>query len=463
MRVGNLHLVTASIFVAGAFSCRSASESESAGAESGFAGNRVDVTGSITSQSGSQSQMQGWAVVLVERDSGTGRVAEADVSGNLTFSKASLSAVQSVVLLSPDYLVQSVLTLPSTKPKTLRQYFQMSKSTLPRLVQKGGIVSFQTTDGIVMQEQTATDTDADGIPDGVASLGLAAAGGATQLLDAADTDADGIDNSVDYDIDGDGLLNAFDTDDDGDSIVDSIDSDANNDNIADALQQTSDQHFKVGVESVAVQNITTSGGQTLKFVTKVREGVAVKAVKIRGATSFLSGSTYSSPDNTAVSWDLTLADDGLNEDGAAKDFIYARNVSLATGISPRANQMVFFQLTVGEGADQFVAEFPFLFPNLSATVPTTAYDAATRIVTLTGDPFGESLQDFVWSVSVNNSAGVKVYETNLASGATRTQVIPANILVAGQTYTYKATAQLLDKVSSYPSMVVQSDEGTISH
>lgn len=442
---------------------RSSSEDSGGGAATGsFAGSRVDVTGSIISQTGSQSQMQGWATALVERDSGIARVAEADSSGILKFSKASLEAAQTLVLLSPDYLVQSVLSIPSTKTNTIKQYFQMTKNTIPRLIQKGGIITFQNVDTLTVQDNTATDTNADGVPDGVASLGLSYENHGFKLV-STDTDKDGLTNDLDTDIDGDGLINVIDTDDDGDGIADYVDADANGDSVTDSQQQVSEQYFKAGLEYVAVQYTVTPTTKTLKFVTKVRDGVTPKAVAVKGATSFLKDSTYTSSDGTTGAWDYSLVDDGKSEDSGEKDLTYGRLVTLATGITPRNNQVVFFQLTMGEGTEKFVAEYPYMFPNVTPATPTTSYDTTTRTVTLAGDPFGASVQDFVWTVSVKNSDGTKVYESGATPGATRTLVIPANILMSGKTYTYKAVAQLLDKVSGVPAMAVHSADGTITN
>ncbi|MCX6126243.1 MAG: hypothetical protein NTV34_16035, partial [Proteobacteria bacterium] len=414
-------------------------------------------------QTGSQSQMQGWAAVMVERDSGLARVSEADVNGNLKFGNASLEAAYTIVLLSPDYLTQSVLSFSSDKAKTVRQFFQPTKKTLPRLVQKGASITFQSLDGISVLEDYAADTDSDGMPDGIAGFGFVSRDLDDFLgLVPADKDLDGIDKSVDIDIDGDGVVNSFDNDDDGDGVHDVLDSDGNGDNVADSLQQASDQHFAAGLAYIAVQSITTSTTKSLKFVAKVRDGVAVKSVKIRGAATFMKDATMTTSDGTVSPWDSSLADDGKNDDASEKDLLYVRSVNLAAGVAQRTNQAVFFQLLIGEGADQFTVEYPYIFSNLTAAVPTTGYVADSRTVTLVGDPFGEKVQDFLWSVSVKNSSGIKVFESNLVAGVTRTSVVPSNVLVAGQTYTYRVTAQLLDKVPGYPAMIVYSDETTIN-
>ena len=434
---------------------------------SDFAGNRADVTGTITSQTGSQSQMAGWAVALIERDSMIGRVAEADASGTLKFGKVSFDAAQTAILLSPDYLLQAVLSLPSSKTNTIKQFFTLNKNILPRLIQKGPIITMQSTDTISITSDMAADSDGNGTPDGVASLGLQDSSAGFPLTSTVDTDSDGIPNTSDADIDGDGLINVIDTDEDGDGILDVVDADANGDGIPDTQQQASSQHFKAGVEFIAVQNESTPSGSTtvstLKFAMKVRDGVTISDVKIRGATSLLKDSTYISSDGATGTWDNKLLDDGNSEDSSANDLLYARKITLASGKAPRANQMVFFQLTIGTGADQWTAEYPYIFPSLTPAAITGAYDSATRTVTLGGNPFGESMQDFVWTVSVANSDSVKIYESATTAGATRTFTLPANILETGKTYTYTLTAQLLDKVPGYPAMIVHAAKGTISN
>lgn len=407
--------------------------------------------------------MQGWVLTLLERDSTTARVAAADSSGNLKFSKVSLAAVQTAYLLSPDFLVQSVLSMPSTTANTIRQYFTLNKTTLPRVVQKGSILNFQSTDAISIQSGNSTDTDGDGIPDGMASLGLIQSSPGGFAL-STDTDKDGTVNESDADIDSDGLPNAIDSDGDGDATIDALDADANGNGVADSQENNSSQHFAVGVEYVAAQYIVTSSASTVRFITKVRDTITPTSVKIRGATSLLGSSSYIKSDGSSGgSWDLSLADDGVNDDGSTGDLLYGRSVVLASGKSPRGNQVVFFQLEMGSGAEAFTAEYPFLFPPLTPTVPTTSYDATTRTVTLEGDPLGTEITGFVWVVSIADSDGITIYEGPAVAGATRTFVIPSNVMQTGQTYTYRASAQTLDKVAGYPSIVVRSDEGTITN
>jgi hypothetical protein len=434
----------------------------SSASSSDFGGNRQDVTGSITSQNGSQSAMKNWVVFLAEKNNGTGRVAVANESGALQFSKLSLGSSMTGILLSPDFLLQSVMSMPTTKANAVRQYFQLGKTTMPRLVQKGGILTFQTFDGVTVEDSYAKDSDGDQIPDGIASLSLADGSTVSKTgLKLTDSDADGVDNDTDFDIDGDGLPNIVDADDDGDGTPDVFDADANGNGVSDTKETLSDAHFKTGLEYVVVQEVKTTAATKFKFIAKARDGVTVSALKIKGPDSLLTGSKYTSTDAADQDWDMALADDGKNNDGAATDKIYGRTVTLGSGLSPRANQMLFFDLTTTSGGAEFTASFPYLLPDVTMVMPTTSYAASTRVVTLTGDPFGASRQDFTWIVTVNNSDGIRVYESNPVAGSNRTLTLPANIIQSGKTYTYMVTAQSTEKISGYPALIVETESASL--
>lgn len=423
-----------------------------------FSGNMQNLTGTITSQSGTPAQMKNWVATLMERDSGVTRVAVADASGILKWNKVSFDSIQTAFLLSPDYLVQSVMSIPSSKANTVKQYFQIGQTVLPQLVQKGAGLSFRTSSGITVFDFTALDADGDGNPDGTNSLGLTSGG---FNLAAVDSDKDGVSNDTDCDIDGDGLVNAIDGDDDGDGILDVLDVDANGNGIADSQETIGGSYYNQGIEYFAVKYEKGSTENTLLFVAKVRDGLTPASVKIRAPGSLVDGAEM--VEGAAGAWDLSLADDGLNNDGAAKDLLYARKIKLASGKVPRVNQMVFAQLTIGTGDSAFTIEYPWLFPNLAPSSVTTSYDTASRVVTLAGDPFGSDIQSFLWSVTLTNADGLKVYESSALPGTTRTLTIPANIMQSGSTYTYQAIAQSLDKIPGLPAMAVRSAVGTITN
>lgn len=451
-------LMCAQVAITSCGSRSSGGDDGGGGGGTSFSGNMQNLAGTITSQSGTPSQMKSWVVALMERDSGVARVADADSSGILRWNKVSFDSIQTAFLLSPDYLVQSVIALPSGKANTVKQYFQIGSSILPQLVQKGAGMSFRTFSGITVLDYTTIDVDADGNPDGVNSLGLTSRGA---NLSSVDTDKDGTTNDTDIDIDGDGLVNAIDGDDDGDGILDPLDADANGNGVSDSQETVGGAYYSQGLEYFTVKYEQGASANTLLFLAKVRDGLSPASVKIRAPASLVDGAT--AIEGSSGAWDLTLVDDGANNDGAAKDLLYARKIQLAAGKVPRVNQMVFGQLTIGTGDSAFTIEYPWLFPNLSLSAITTSYDSASRVVTLSGNPFGAELQSFVWSVSLSNSDGLKVYESSALPGSTRTLTIPANIMQSGATYKYEAVAQTLDKIPGLPAMAVRSPQGTITN
>ena len=263
-------------------SCGRAGDSAAPEADGPIPSRRADIVGSISSQAGGQSQMAGWVIVLVERDSEVARVAEVDSAGLYVLRSVNLNAAHTIILCSPDYIVQSVLALPSTVDKTVRQFFRIGAKTLPRLIHKGPILQMQSTDGLTVHKDTALDADGNGVPDGASSIGLSLTrlglrgtwGLAAEPTTTTDLDIDGTPNSSDIDIDNDGIINIIDNDDDGDAIPDISDLDANGDLVLDSQQKLGDAYFPSGIEFFTVQfesSPQTDGTtkSTLKFITTV--------------------------------------------------------------------------------------------------------------------------------------------------------------------------------------------------
>lgn len=448
------------------FSCGRSSSSEEdsggggGGGGTGFSTNMQNVVGTLTSQTGTPTQMRSWVVAIVEATSRVARSAAADVSGVLRWNKVSLDSTHTAVLLSPDYLLQSIMAMPSAKTNTVRQYFTIQNTLLPQLVQRGPVISFQTSSGITMQELYAADSDADGNPNGTGAFGLT---GEQLSLVTVDTDADGIANDVDGDIDGDGLLNSFDNDDDGDGIDDIFDADGNGNLVTDSQESNGDSYYGQGVEYFAVRYEESPTTNTFLFTVKLNQGLTAESVKIKTASSLTDGSQGLESGGGVSAWDLSLLDDGANFDGSAGDLLFARKVQLAAGKTPRVNQVLFAQVTFGSGESAFTLEYPWMFPNVDMGPISTTYNTSSRVLTLAGDPFGTSQQYFVWSVTVTNSDGLKIYESAATPGTTRTLTLPANILQSGGTYTYEVVAQSRDKIPGMPAAAVRSATGTINN
>ncbi|NDE16047.1 hypothetical protein EBZ80_14065 [bacterium] len=450
-----------SVFVS-ACGSSSGSDSDSSSSGDGSLYGSTTVSGSISGQSGGQSRMSGWVVVLTERDTGISRVGEVNASGIFSIPGVRPSVAHGLTLLSPDYLVRGVFAVPSETTAKLQTFFTMTKSYLPRFIHRGYVVTPQSLDGISLTSDSVADSDGDGSPDGLSSLGLA--GG----LSSVDLDQDGVVNDIDPDIDGDGLLNWFDPDDDADGLSDVVDTDANGNLVIDTAESVSDQNFRTGVEYFTVSvEVRPSGSTTntyLSLATKVRKGVTPKSVQVRGPQALLNGSVIEATDTAPQSaWDKLLLDDGNSEDGFADDLIYARKVLLGSGKSPRPNQSLFLQLGFGDTSSPVFAEFPFTFPAVDLGSLAFTWNGATRTVakTSTSAPFG-SLTSYSWSISISNSDGVKVYESPLVSADTSSIVIPDRLLDSGSTYTFEASAQLLDRIPGYPAFVVYSPTQSIT-
>lgn len=441
------------------FSCGrpTSDEEDAAPTASVFSGNMQNIVGTLTSQTGTPTQMRSWVVAIVEATSRVARTAAADVAGVMRWNKVSLDATHTAVLLSPDYLLQSIMAMPSSKTNTVRQYFTIQSTLLPQIVQRGPAISFQTNTGITMQDLYAADTDADGNPNGIGSLGL------TSGALTVDTDSDGIPNNTDGDIDGDGLLNAFDNDDDGDGINDVFDADANGNLVTDSQEAIGDSYYTQGIEYFAVRYEQSPTANTFFFMVKVNQGLTASAVKIKTVASLTDGSQAFDGSGGASSWDLSLLDDGVNFDGSAGDLLFARKVQLAANKAPRVNQVLLAQVTFGAGDTAFTLEYPWMFPNVEMASISTSYNTSTRTLTVAGDPFGAGSQDFMWIVKVNNSDGLKIYESVAVPGTTRTLILPSNIMQSGQTYSYDVVAQTRDKIPGMPAAAVRSATGTINN
>jgi hypothetical protein len=166
-----------------------------------------------------------------------------------------------------------------------------------------------------------------------------------------DTDNDGIRNGDgDPDIDGDGLINGFDSDVNGNGILNIFDPDANGDAIPDTAQTNSELYYKQGLEYGFIQVVQQVKAGTLStqlvFTAKVRPDIKDATITVRGPNSLLENAQAQAinPDTGAVStslWDRALLDDGVNQDGIAKDLIYGRSVILADGKSLKGNQVLF--------------------------------------------------------------------------------------------------------------------------
>ena len=413
------------------------------------------VSGVFKSASGSQSEMASWVVVFLERDTGVVNAGVLGKLGNYTISNIRPSQPQTIVLLDPQYRLSAVLSSPAASPSLIHQYFTASNLNLPALVHQGPVIKFSDLTGVSWTPDLAVDSDEDTIPDGIEDrFGL------TQS--DADTDGDGVINRLDPDLDGDGVANWFDSDDDGDGVMDPFDTDSNDDGILDISQTVGDLHFTTDVAFLSVQTIQdvqadSSLKSQLLLTLKLKDAALPSEITIRGADGLFSEASVTNIDlddgsESVSAWDFRLLDDGLSEDGAAGDRVYARKVDLQAGVNPKTSQVILFQAT---DENETSVTHAYTFPAFTTGALSGSYDAATQLVTKAGSPFA-SEQNYLWSVSVFDATGIKVFSSESMSGTVDTLDIPAAVLEGGQTYTAKVIANSFDRINSFPTWTVRS-------
>jgi hypothetical protein len=332
------------------------------------------------------------------------------------------------------------------------------------LIHKGPTAVFQNYDGLEIANMTASDQDGNGVPDGMVSLGASL----TMVQGGVDLDQDGRSNATDSDIDGDGVINLFDPDDDGDAVLDVFDGDANGDVVNDEGQTDGgigDQFFSKGINYLTVQfeMLAQESGvpaTSLTFTADVFEDVAPIAVQVRGAPSLLNGAMVTTKNaegaSTTSEWNRSLSDDGASGDGGKDDLVFARKITLADGRSPRAHDVVFVQLVFGSTEQPWYLEFPYAFPPVVPAQIIASYDPNLKVVRLIGDPFGGGVQDFTWSIRLENDTGKNIWTSRPVSGTERQFPIQDNVTEAGKTYKFRVVAQTLPKVAGYPAYSIES-------
>ena len=424
------------------------------------------INGVISSSTGSFSELNGWNIALVERDSRIARVATVDASGAFTFRHVYTNNAFTMVLLSPSYVVQSVFSFPSSVSTQIEQYFYISSNQLPQIVQQGPIITFLNANGVTFTNDLAPSSAGNGIPDGFnKKLGPNAASTALTALPLKkayaldnvtvlndrlpDTDDDGIIDLIDPDVLGAGELNIFNT-------------------AANGFVPANNIYFSYGLEwLLARYEISAPTASTFQyamtfFAQRRSADPAPTAIQILGAPALLANAEVQALTSTGQTviktWDGLLEDDGLNYDGLAGDGLFARKLILANSTPPVANQVILFRLAYTDTQDSWTEDYFYTFPPVTPSAISTSYNSATQTVTLIGNPFG-TIQNFQWSLSLSQSsegALTQIYASPLLAGTELTTTIPSNTFTAGFNYVYTVTAQSLDRVPGYAAYTIES-------
>ena len=475
MRIATMTFLVLLLAVIG---CGGGSSSSSGGGHAA-----VDAKGSLKSSTGNLTENAGWLAVFTEKDTGISHVGEVGPGSKFDIKGLRPSLPMTVVLLNPEYVFKSVLTSPDETPGQIRQFFTMSGTSIPSLVEDGSVVRIADDTNITWLTDVATDSDFDGVPDGmeITPAALTLDGRSPpfnspfKLQEAVDFDGDGQLNEVDADIDGDGIINWFDGDIDVDTVINMFDGDANGNNVEDYLEENSELYYKEGIKYFTVQviqNVEAGALSTyLFFTTKLRAGA--DAVRILGPEKLFLGATLAAVDpetgfETTGAWDRSLFDDGLNGDGEEKDLVFSTKIALATGVVPTPGQVVFLQ--VQHGADEKTAktqEFPYMFPEVETGVITGTGSGNT--FTIAGTPFVDSkesantekLKLWTWSVHLKDAEGAKIYGSNQIEAATPTYTLPEGVVPVGS-YTCNVVVQSSARIAGLPAWTIKSADFAVT-
>ena len=420
-------------------------------------GKFINIRGSVTSKSLAGVTLENWILLLIERDTGTARSSILGAGGLFLFRNAKGDAAHTLALLSPEYILQSVVSFPADQPGAVHQYFKFNKLYLGNVIHDGPVLSLEHPDNIAIEQDLARDGDGDGLPDGTVQIGA-------ETL--ADGDAPDFPMDLDHiDSDFDGLVNSLDHDDDNDGIFDMADADSNGDDVPDREQDSSDLHFSEGVEAIMAQyeyDPAASGSRKayMTFTARLRDDINPFAVGLAGPARLLDGASYEGFDNTNqpidAAWNRRLADDGNSQDELPNDRIFAKKIKLASSsLRPKSNEVFLIQLLLGSEQDPWAYSYPISFPNITTGTITAAFNETTNVVTLGGNPFG-TIANYEWTVVLSNPEGAMLWSSQSVPVDTKTFTVPAPQLTSGRTYAISVTARLPDRVRASPSYVVHS-------
>ncbi|MEN9833890.1 MAG: hypothetical protein RL011_83 [Pseudomonadota bacterium] len=453
-----LHFCAALVFASG---CGNVGESPATSCD--LCGTYNDVSGVVSSAEGSLSAMQGWVVTTIERDTGIARVEPiSNNAGKFKFKKVRTNLAQTLALLSPNYRLQAVLSMPGTDSKNLRQWLRYNTTQLPKLINAGNILKFTSTDGLDIQGYTVPAQQSDQeLPTGVSKLGLTRGTrlaspvnllrsemGANSLgLLATSTKT----TSPDYN--NNGIVRWLDPYD-GDKEALKLDMFATGETSPKQVFNNIIKYFTVQV-SKSADEATQEKLTYLNFSTQLLDGLSpTPTVYIRGSDSLMGKSL------------ITLTDDGSGTK------TYTGQAKVATTATINTFDVLFLELKFGSDSKAWMADFPWVFsldlssiPAATDAVAKSAWDSGNLVVTnpFTASGSTDPLNSFTWNVSVYSdstliwTAPSKLFDaTRTATNATITVPKAVFNFASGATYKYSVSLQSDDQIPGTPSYVVQS-------
>ena len=458
----NLHFYATAIALAG---CGNVGQSPATSCS--LCGTYNDLSGVVSTSEGSLSALQGWVVAAFERDTGIARVETIDKSGKFKFKHLRTDQNQTLALLSTTYRLQAVLSMPAPESKAIRQWFRFKSPQIPKLINAGNIIKFESLDGIEVQNfSVPAQLQNLDLPTGVSKLELTRQSQLTsQYMHNFQSHLNGglgllasTAKSSSSDYNNDGLIKWLDP---SDSEKDSTKLDLF---AADAANGK--QFFTQGVKYFSVQvtktaDETTKENQTqLTFTTQVLDGIEITpTVQMRGAETVLGKSLVS------------LLDDGTGTR------TYQTQIKLASNVTFSARDVIFLELQFGSDAKAWMMDFPWTFPLGSSDLPESSdapnheWDKDSGNLKVT-NPFSAksypNLNSFFWSVRVYSDTSLiwtsqyKLFDAS-KTPTNATITAPKSIFNFnnGTTYKYVVTLQSDDQIPGHPAYVIQSQKFTI--
>jgi hypothetical protein len=409
-----------------------------------------DVSGSIKSSTGRQTDMAGWTIMTLERSTQIARSALIGDDGTYSLGNIRADRPRTIALLSPDHLLRSILSIPTSSATQINQYFSATPDRFPPLFERGPIVVFGELEGIDAVDDAIASDRGNGVPN--------AAYGDNGYGLVAGSNPGGVDLT--------GLPAVFNPDRNANGTLDIFETDVNNNTRPDTSENYGPNFFSEGLAHAAVQyelSSATNGSETAQvvFSARLQSGATATDIKVNGSSNLTSGATVSGG-SAPGAWDGTLLDDGTNEDGVSGDGIFARRVTLGSATRLKSYEVILFEPRRADAganpAGQPIAgaKYPVTAPPVTLTAMSTpVWDSVTRTINRVGNPFG-SVTAYTWSVTVFDANGKPVYSSASIAGTEDSFVIPDNATSSGGSYTAKVTAKCQEQVSGYSFFVVTS-------
>ena len=122
------------------------------------------VTGAIKSSTGRQADTAGWTIMTLERQTQIARSAVIGDNGNYSIENLRADRPRTIVLLSPDHLLRSILSIPTATPAKINQYFRATPDQFPPLFERGPIVVFGELDWVDAVDDSIASDRGNGVP-----------------------------------------------------------------------------------------------------------------------------------------------------------------------------------------------------------------------------------------------------------------------------------------------------------